>query len=66
MIVDRISEELKEKPIKRDTDLSIENNNTESPGDAPFEYPKAQNGKDKIFNGSVDRGYVGSKEHPRG
>lgn len=66
MIVDKIVTELKEKPITRDTDLSIDNDNVDSPGEPTFQFPKNKEGKDNIFNGSIDRGYTGSKTHPRG
>jgi hypothetical protein len=66
MIVDKIVEDFKRNPIHRDTDISINNDVSDNPGEPTFEYPKNKEGKDKIFNSSVERGYTGSRVHPRG
>ncbi len=57
---------INKNPIKRDMKLSIENEKIEDPGEPSFQEPNEKNGKDKIFSGSLSRGYIGSKEHPRG
>ena len=66
MIIDTITKELKEKAMKRDTDLSIDNEEIKDPGEPTYQEPKGNSGKDSIYNGSLCRGYSGSKEHPRG
>lgn len=59
MIVDKIITELNKKPIKRDNEISIDNDDSESPGEPTFQTPKNDAGKDVIFNGAMDRGYTG-------